>query len=87
MIRIFGVLNKALENRKWLVGDKCTFADLSFATWSHVAKGLVKQLGMSEKMKDYPRYTAWLEAMEARQPVCECLDEIISARAARGLPP
>ncbi len=87
MVRIFGVLDKTLEDRKWLVGDKCTIADLSFVTWSHVAKGLVKQLEMSEKMTEYPRYTAWLEAMEARPTVRKCLDNIIAGRAEHGLPP
>jgi glutathione S-transferase len=28
------VLDSALEGRIWLVGDKCTYADLSFALWN-----------------------------------------------------
>ncbi|KAJ5735359.1 glutathione transferase [Penicillium malachiteum] len=28
--RILGVLNGLLERKQWLVGDKCTFADLAF---------------------------------------------------------
>ncbi|KAE8145671.1 hypothetical protein BDV25DRAFT_133574 [Aspergillus avenaceus] len=27
------VLNKVLEDREWLVGDRCTFADLCFVPW------------------------------------------------------
>jgi glutathione S-transferase len=34
MRRILSVLDGALEGRMWLVGDKCTYADLSFALWN-----------------------------------------------------
>lgn len=34
VIRILGVLNTALEGKTWLVGDKCTFADLAFMPWN-----------------------------------------------------
>ncbi|OBZ71376.1 Glutathione S-transferase 2 [Grifola frondosa] len=30
IIRVFGVLDGVLAQREWLVGDKCTIADLSF---------------------------------------------------------
>lgn len=86
MERIIGVLDESLENRQWLVGDKCTYADLSFVTWAHVTKGLAVQVGKADLMKKYPRYASWLGAMESRQPVKECLDEITAARAAHGLP-
>ncbi|KAL9607504.1 MAG: hypothetical protein Q9167_007587 [Letrouitia subvulpina] len=85
--RIFGVLDKALEHKEWLVGGKCTYADLSFVTWSHLAKGLMAELGKSDVMEGFPHYTAWLEALESRKLVRECLDEIIAAREAHGLPP
>ena len=85
--RVFGVLDKALEHREWLVGGKCTYSDLSFVTWSHVAEGLMKELGRSDWMQNFPRYAAWYEALKSRVPVQECLDEIIAARAAHGLPP
>jgi len=31
--RVTMVLNNALEGKEYLVGDKCTYADLSFVTW------------------------------------------------------
>src|SRR5437762_2820415 len=31
--RVMGVLDITLEGRQWLVGDKCTFADLDFFDW------------------------------------------------------
>jgi glutathione S-transferase len=33
VIRVLDVLNRALEGKQYLVGDKCTYADLSFLTW------------------------------------------------------
>ncbi|RDW65357.1 hypothetical protein BP5796_10049 [Coleophoma crateriformis] len=83
---VFGVLDKALENREWLVGEKCTYADLSFVTWSHVAKGMLRELGKEVIFKSFPRYTAWFEAMESRQPVRDCLKEIAAGRISHGLP-
>lgn len=37
VIRVFYVLNLALEGKEYLVGDKCTIADLAFVTWDHVS--------------------------------------------------
>jgi glutathione S-transferase len=34
--RVLGVLNTALEGKKYLVGDKLTIADLAFAPWHNV---------------------------------------------------
>lgn len=33
MKRVTMVLNNVLEGKEYLVGDKCTYADLSFVTW------------------------------------------------------
>lgn len=86
MEMVFGVLDKALENREWLVGEKCTYSDLSFVTWSYVAKGMLQELGKEDMLKRYPRYTAWFEAMESRQPVRDCLKEMTAGRIAHSLP-
>ncbi|KAL8832732.1 MAG: hypothetical protein Q9191_000069 [Dirinaria sp. TL-2023a] len=32
--RILGVLERSLTGKQWLVGEKCTFADLAFVTWN-----------------------------------------------------
>ncbi|KAK4868235.1 hypothetical protein LT330_007433 [Penicillium expansum] len=34
--RISGVLNGVLQDRKYLVGDKCSYADLVFVSWFEV---------------------------------------------------
>ena len=30
ILRVWGILESVLSEREWLVGDKCTIADLSF---------------------------------------------------------
>ena len=36
-LRVFGVLDGVLAKQEWLVGNKCTIADLSFVQWNNVA--------------------------------------------------
>lgn len=38
--RILGILDKALEGRDWLVGDKMTFADIAFYWWNEEVQAL-----------------------------------------------
>ena len=33
IVRILGVLESVLSKHRWLVGDKCSVADLSFVTY------------------------------------------------------
>lgn len=56
-----GILAK--NGTGWLVGDKCTYADLSFYLW-----GLAKGMGWPDKWNndDLPHHTAWLEKMGER---------------------
>ena len=35
--RVFGVLDGVLAKSEWLVGGKCTIADLSFIPWNRLA--------------------------------------------------
>ena len=32
-MRVFGVLDGVLANQEWLVGNKCTIADLAFVSY------------------------------------------------------
>jgi glutathione S-transferase len=63
--RVAKVLNGVLAKNGtgWLVGDKCTYADLSFYLW-----GLAKDMAWPEKWNnaDLPHYMEWLEKMGAR---------------------
>ena len=36
VLRVLGVLDGVLSKREWLVGDKCTIADLSFVSYVHL---------------------------------------------------
>lgn len=66
--RILSVLNTILEGKTWLVGEKCTYADLAFLPWNC-------QLGMlipsddddNDILGPYPWVKAWQERMEARE--------------------
>ena len=80
------VLDRALEGKDWLVGNKCTYADLSFITWANVGKGLLAQLGNVKVLDNFPNYTRWMAAMEERDVVKKASEAIAKGRAAHGLP-
>ncbi|CAG8189052.1 unnamed protein product [Penicillium olsonii] len=72
--RVTGVLEKALEGRDWLVGDKCTFADLCFVPWQDLLPQFFgEQVGDIEK--DFPVVAAWLGRMREREDVRKVLGE------------
>lgn len=53
----------------WLVGDKCTVADLSFVMWENVVELLHARKGIDLKGQ-YPAYDAWKEKLFER-PTCK----------------
>lgn len=63
--RVFGVLESALTDRQWLVGDKMTFADMSFVTWNSLAPDT---MGTPDKnlFDEFPNVKAWHERMTER---------------------
>lgn len=81
VLRVTMVLNNVLEGKQWLVGDKCTYADLSFIHW---AKGAPLLLGDKQVdfKKEYPNYDAWLQRMIERPAVKRMLEEQEKAKAA-----
>jgi len=83
--RVTGVLDAALQDNDWLVGGKCTYADLSFITWASVAKGLLVQLGKLDILEKYPHYLRWMKAMEERPVVKQANESIAEGRKAHGL--
>lgn len=64
--RILGVLDGELakkpEGKRWLVGDRVTFADMAFVPWND---RLDATLGLpeSERFADFPHVEAWHDAM------------------------
>ncbi|PGH04497.1 glutathione S-transferase [Blastomyces parvus] len=61
--RVLGVLNGVLEGKQWLVGDKCTYADLAFMPWNNRLDIL---FGVPDPLAPYPNVKAWQHRMEAR---------------------
>lgn len=68
--RVFYVLDKALEGKQWLVGNKCTIADLSFVTWDLMLPFIFgDDTGSLELEKNYPNYFAWNKRLMERSAV------------------
>lgn len=63
--RFLGVLEGCLEGRQWLVGDKCTFADLSFVTWNDRVDALFA-VPAENKFDGFPNVKTWHERMTSR---------------------
>ncbi|PWY74298.1 thioredoxin-like protein [Aspergillus heteromorphus CBS 117.55] len=59
--RVAGVLDKVLSTQEWLVGEKCTYADLAFVMWN-----MQITFFMGE---EFPHFTRWQKAMLARGAV------------------
>lgn len=83
IFRVLGVLDTALRrnNTGWLVGEKCTYADLSFVTWAVTGEGLLMEL-----KKDEGLIEIWLGALKTLPTIKAALDEIAAQRKAHGLP-
>lgn len=76
VLRVYDVLNRALEGRDYLVGDKCTYADISFIAWDHRFQVVFKNEFAIEKLeKKYPNYVRWHKTVAARKAVKEVLEE------------
>lgn len=67
MRRVTGVLDSVLENREWLVGDKCSYVDLCFMPWQRWAP---KYATDAENLdRDFPHAAAWFEKLSERPSV------------------
>lgn len=84
-----GVLELGLERNGtgWLVGDKCSYADLSFVTWNAIGEGLFKELGRTSEFEKFPLYQAWVRRLDERAEVRKVKGIMAKARAEHGLPP
>ena len=76
VLRVYDVLNRALEGKDYLVGDKCTYADISFIAWDHRFQVIFKgEFAIEELEKKYPNYVRWHKTVAARKAVKEVLEE------------
>ncbi|KAJ5938240.1 glutathione S-transferase [Penicillium verhagenii] len=66
--RVAGVLDTVLSKQEWLVGDKCTYADLAFVMWNmQIAFFMAGREGeYAWRPEEYPHFTRWQNAMLAR---------------------
>ncbi|PQE17333.1 glutathione transferase protein [Rutstroemia sp. NJR-2017a BVV2] len=66
--RILGVLNSSFEGKSWLVGDKITYADLSFFMWNNTLPYTL-QSNTDDVWKPYPNVKAWHDRISERDAV------------------
>ncbi|GAM34916.1 glutathione S-transferase [Talaromyces pinophilus] len=64
--RILGVLNTALEGKDCLVGDKCTFADLSFLPWNCRPNALLQTPPEVDPFEAFSNVQKWHQGMVSR---------------------
>ncbi|KAJ5956939.1 hypothetical protein N7501_011218 [Penicillium viridicatum] len=72
--RVTSVLDKALQGHQWLVGDKCTYADLSFVPWQDILS-MFHGDQVETITRDFPNVAAWMGRMRAREDVKKVLQE------------
>ena len=72
--RVIGVLDTALANKEYLVGNKCTIADLAFVTWDDAVADMCEgELFMRTLNEDCPNWTSWRKRLLARPAVQRAL--------------
>ena len=91
MERVVSVIDLALSRNKdgdsaYLVGDKCTYADLSFVTWANVGKGLLTQLAEQRRLDKFENYRRWMDRLEKRSVVKSANERIEKKRREHNLP-
>ena len=62
--RVTGVLEKWLTGRQYLVGDRLTYADLSFLPWQVGAMTVIGENIVPAS--EFPNVTSWVERMSSR---------------------
>ncbi len=70
-----------LKDKEYLVGGKCTYADLVFLTWAAIVPFLLGDGSAEEIKKDYPSYSAWLERLMSRPAVKKVFEDKAKAVA------
>lgn len=75
VLRVVQVLDKMLEGKEYLVGDKFTYADLAFIPWNTLITPIEGVYPEWETEKNYPNYTAWHARMVARPAVKKILEQ------------
>ncbi|KAH6895825.1 glutathione S-transferase [Thelonectria olida] len=75
-IRVVGVLDKILEGKEYLVGGKCTYADLAFVPWNTLLPAVGNMFERFKVDETYPNFHQWHQRLLARPSVQKGLQDI-----------
>jgi glutathione S-transferase len=80
--RVVGVIDAHLKKQdtEYLVGNKCTYADLAWVTWDSLLGWLVPDL---DTAKEFPTFHAWHEKLIARPAVKKALEKKAAAKSGK----
>ncbi|KAK5998672.1 Glutathione S-transferase-like protein gedE [Cladobotryum mycophilum] len=69
-VRVMEVLDGLLKGKQYLVGDKCTYADLSFVPWDVIVTGQFSEVTAGYDVENkYPHWYAWHKRLVERPSV------------------
>ena len=77
--RVSQVLDTHLKEREYLVGDKCSYADLAFIPWQAAAKETFPDV--LDLANDFPNLEAWYQRLLARPAADEVMKEYAHKKA------
>lgn len=69
------MLDSALEGKEYLVGGKCSYADLSFLTWYTIAPMVDPSGALSKELDGNANWKAWLDRLMARPAVKKTFED------------
>ena len=72
--RVLQVLNDELANKEWLIGDKCSAADLSYVPF-HSKLDFIMREAAPDVERDFPNVDAWYKRMLQRGTVQKVLND------------
>lgn len=80
--RVLGVVDAHLKKQRtsYLVGDKCTYADLAWIPWDRSLSFTMPEVDFE---KEFPLYSAWNQRLLERPEVKKVLDEMDAERRKR----
>ena len=64
-----------MEGKEYLVGNKCSYADLSFVTWYNMIGFIDKSGELSKELAACKNYSAWMERLTSRPAVKKVLEQ------------
>jgi glutathione S-transferase len=78
--RVSGVLDRALQDKEFLVGGKFSYADAAFVTWYAIVFLFADKFNLET---DFPLLNAWLERIKARPAIAKILQDRDAAMKAK----